>query len=144
MPRRRSSEKENRGPGQRQLRVGEELRHLLAELLERGNMRDPDLREVSITVTSVDVSPDLRNATAFVMPLGGQDKERSLAALRRAAPWFRARVSEKAGLRSAPEIRFEIDRTFDEADRIGALLRRPDVARDIGHADIKDPDIKDD
>ena len=131
MPRRRTSDKENRGPSQRQLRVGEEIRHLLAELLERGNMRDPDLRESSITVTSVDVSPDLRNATAFIMPLGGQDKERLLAAMKRAAPWFRARVGEKAGLRHAPEIRFLLDTTFDEADRIGALLRRPDVARDI-------------
>ena len=64
MPRRRSSERENRAPGQRQLRVGEELRHLLAELLERGDMRDPDLRGASITVTAVDVSPDLRNAIA--------------------------------------------------------------------------------
>lgn len=141
MPRRRSSEKENRAPGQRQLRVGEEIRHLLADLLERGNMRDPDLRDARITVTSVDVSPDLRNATAFVMPLGGDDQERLLAALRRAAPWFRGRVSEKAGLRSAPDIRFAIDRTFDEADKIGALLRRPDVARDIKDDDL---DIKDD
>ena len=131
MPRRHAPEKENRAPGQRQLRVGEEIRHLLAELLERGNMRDPDLRDATITVTSVDVSPDLRNAIAFVMPLGGKDTDRLLAALRRAAPWFRARVSEKAGLRSAPEIRFQLDRTFDEADKIGALLRRPDVARDI-------------
>ncbi len=130
MSRRRPSERD-KSPGQRQLRVGEELRHLLAELLERGDMRDPDLRGVSITVTAVDVSPDLRNATAFIMPLGGQDEPRLLAAMRRAAPWFRARVGEKAGLRYAPEIRFEIDRTFDEADRIGALLRRPDVARDI-------------
>src|SRR6185436_19229134 len=131
MPRRRSSDKDNRGHSQRQLRVGEEIRHLLAELLERGNMRDPDLREASITVTSVDVSPDLRNATAFVMPLGGKDSDRLLSALRRAAPWFRARVGEKAGLRSAPEIRFQLDTTFDEADKINALLRRPDVARDI-------------
>jgi len=131
MARRRSSDKDNRTPGQRQLRVGEEIRHLLADLLERGNMRDPDLREASITVTSVDVSPDLRNATAFVMPLGGHDEKRLMAAMRRAAPWFRARVGERAGLRYAPEIRFELDRTFDEADRIGALLRRPDVARDI-------------
>ena len=131
MSRNRSSGKENRSPGQRQLRVGEEIRHLLADLLERGNMRDPDLREASITVTSVDVSPDLRNATAFVMPLGGQDEKRLMAAMRRAAPWFRARVGERAGLRHAPEIRFELDRTFDEADRIDALLRRPDVARDI-------------
>ena len=68
MPQRRSSNKDDRGPSQRQLRVGEEIRHLLAELLERGNMRDPELREASITVTSVDVSPDLRNAIAFVMP----------------------------------------------------------------------------
>jgi ribosome-binding factor A len=131
MSRRHSSDKDKTGPSQRQLRVGEEIRHLLAELLERGNMRDPDLRETSITVTSVDVSPDLRNATAFVMPLGGKDSGRLLAALKRAAPWFRARVSEKAGLRSAPEIRFQLDQTFDEADKIGALLRRPDVARDI-------------
>jgi len=131
MPRRRSSEKENRAPGQRQLRVGEDLRHILAELFERGDMRDPDLRDASITVTAVDVSPDLRNATAFVMPLGGQEEARLLAAMRRAAPWFRARVSERAGLRYAPEIRFEIDKTFEEADKIGALLRRPDVARDI-------------
>jgi ribosome-binding factor A len=131
MSRRRSSDKDNRGHGQRQLRVGEEIRHLLAELLERSNMRDPDLRGASITVTSVDVSPDLRNATAFVMPLGGQDEKRLMAAMRRAAPWFRARVGERAGLRHAPEIRFELDRTFEEADRIGALLRRPDVARDI-------------
>lgn len=131
MSRRRSSDKDHHGPSQRQLRVGEEIRHLLAELLERGNMRDPELRETSITVTSVDVSPDLRNAIAFVMPLGGKDSDRLLAALKRAAPWFRARVSEKAGLRSAPEIRFQLDQTFDEADKIGALLRRPDVARDI-------------
>jgi ribosome-binding factor A len=131
MPRRRSSDKDNRGPSQRQLRVGEEIRHLLAELLERGDMRDPDLRDARITVTSVDVSPDLRNATAFFMPLGGQDKDRLLAAMKRAAPWFRARVGEKAGLRSAPEIRFQLDTTFDEADKIGSLLRRPDVARDI-------------
>ena len=130
MPWRRSTEKD-RGHSQRQLRVGEEIRHLLADLLERGNMGDPELRDASITVTSVDVSPDLRNATAFVIPLGGKDSERLLTALRRAAPWFRARVSEKAGLRSAPEIRFRLDTTFDEADKIGALLRRPDVARDI-------------
>lgn len=131
MSRRRSSERDGRGHSQRQLRVGEEIRHLLADLLERGNMRDPELRGTSITVTAVDVSPDLRNATAFVMPLGGADEARLLAAMRRAAPWFRARVGERAGLRYAPEIRFELDRTFDEADRIGALLRRPDVARDI-------------
>ncbi len=141
MPRRRtsSSDHEGRPHSQRQLRVGEELRHLIAELIERGEMRDPELRGTSITVTSVDASPDLRNAIAFVMPLGGQDAQRLLAALRRAGPWFRARVGERAQLRHAPEIRFELDRSFDAADRIGALLRRPDVARDV-----EDPDVKDD
>jgi ribosome-binding factor A len=134
MPRRHSSSPGRdsaRSHSQRQLRVGEELRHILAALIERGDMRDPELRGASITVTSVDVSPDLRNATAFIMPLGGQDETRLLSAMRRAAPWFRARVGEQAGLRYAPEIRFQLDRSFDAADRIGALLRRPDVAKDI-------------
>ena len=142
MPRRRSSsssvDREGRSHSQRQLRVGEEVRHILAALIERGEMRDPELRGTSITVTSVDVSPDLRNAIAYVMPLGGQDEQRLLAAMRRAAPWFRARVGEQEGLRYAPEIRFELDRSFDAADRIGRLLNRPDVAKDL-----KDPDIKD-
>ena len=119
------------GPSQRQLRVGELVRRTLSDVLNRAEIHDPELNRMSITVGEVRLSPDLKVATAYVMPLGGEDKERLLAALRRAAPWFRGRVSEKAGLRSAPEIRFDIDRTFDEADKIGALLRRPDVARDI-------------
>lgn len=131
MPRRRSSAREPRPHSQRQLRVGEELRHIIAELIERGGMRDPDLRGASITITAVDVSPDLHNATAFIMPLGGQDSDRVVAAMRRAAPWFRTRVGEKAGLRHVPEIRFEIDKSFDAVDRIDSLLRRPDVARDL-------------
>jgi ribosome-binding factor A len=131
MPRRRSSDREPRPHSQCQLRVGEELRHIIAELIERGGMRDPDLRGASITITAVDVSPDLHNATAFIMPLGGQDSDRVVAAMRRAAPWFRTRVGEKAGLRHVPEIRFEIDKSFDAVDRIDTLLRRPDVARDL-------------
>src|SRR4029450_9298758 len=131
MSRRRPSEREKKGPSQGQLRAGEELRHFLAELLERGDMRDPELRDASITVTAVDVSPDLRNATAFVMPLGGQDEPRLLAAMRRAAPWFRARVGENGQARYAPAIRSDVGRPSDEAHRIGQLLRRPDVARDI-------------
>jgi ribosome-binding factor A len=115
----------------RQLRVGEELRHVLAAILERGEMRDPDLRGASITVTGVDVSPDLRNATAFVVPLGGADRERLMAALRRAAPWFRAQVAQRVELRLAPDVRFEFDRSFDHAHRIGELLQSPDVARDL-------------
>ena len=131
MPHHGSSQGEARAPSQRQLRVGELIRHALADILSRGELTDDEVTRMMITVPEVRVSPDLRNATAYVMPLGGGDQERLLGALRRAAPWFRGRVSEKEGLRTAPEIRFAIDRTFDEADKIGALLRRPDVARDI-------------
>jgi ribosome-binding factor A len=122
----------------RQLRVGEELRHVLAQVLERGEMRDPDLRGQSITVTEVDASPDLRNATAFVMPLGGADRERVLAALRRAAPWLRSQVAQRMELRHAPELRFELDRSFDHAHRIGELLHSPEVARDLEAGDEGD------
>ena len=127
----RGADPAGRGKSARQLRVGEELRHALAGVLDRGEMRDPDLRGVSITVTEVDVSPDLRNATAFVMPLGGADRERVIAALRRAAPWLRGQVAQRVELRHAPDFRFELDRGFDHAHRIGELLHSPDVARDL-------------
>ena len=98
MSRRKSSAKAGadtagRPKSPRQLRVGEELRHALAQLFERGDMRDPELRGASVTVTQVDCSPDLRNAVAYVMPLGGVDRERLLAAMRRAAPYFRSQLA---------------------------------------------------
>ncbi len=115
----------------RQLRVGEELRHALARLFERGDMRDPELRGASVTVTQVDCSPDLRNAVAYVMPLGGVDRERLLAAMRRAAPYFRSQLARAVELRHAPELQFRIDETFDYAGRINEILHSPDVARDL-------------
>ena len=115
----------------RRCRLGEELRHALAELIERGDMRDPELRGVSITVTMVDVSPDLRNALAFIVPLGGGEGEKKLAAMRRAAPYFRARIAHMVNMRFAPELRFELDHSFDHATRIETLLRQPEVARDL-------------
>ena len=121
----------NREHSQRQLRVGEELRHGLAELLERGDMRDPVLRDARITVTVVDVSPDLRNALAFIVPLGGEHADEVLAAMRRAAPYFRNRLAKMIDLRFAPEIRFELDRSFDHAAKIDKLLHDPQVARDL-------------
>lgn len=123
----------------RQLRVGEELRHALARLFERGDMRDPDLRGASVTVTQVDCSPDLRNAIAYVMPLGGVDRERLLAAMHRAAPYFRAQLARMVELRHAPELHFRIDTSFDYAGRINALLHSPDVARDL---EARDEDEK--
>ena len=108
----------------RQLRVGEELRHALAEVLARGNIRDPGLSNVSITVSEVCVSPDLRNATAFVMPLGGGGIDDVLEGLRRCTPYLRGQVTRLVKLKYMPTLKFEPDRSFENADRIEVLLRQ--------------------
>ena len=117
----------NKAPSKRQLRVGEALRHVLADLLLRGAFRDPDLQDVSITVAEVRTSPDLRNATAYVMPLGGgSDPERAaaiVAALNRASAFIRSQVARSVELKFVPSFAFELDATFDQADRIESLLR---------------------
>jgi ribosome-binding factor A len=120
-----------RPPSQRQLRVGEELRHLLAELLRPGELRDPALREATVTVTEVRLSPDLRNATAFVMPLGGEKADEIMAGLRRSAPFLKARLARMIDLRHMPNITFAFDNAFDSAARISALLASPAVERDL-------------
>ena len=111
-------------PGQRQLRVGEELRHVLAELLGRDELRDPAMQGVSVTISEVRVGPDLRRATAYVMPLGGGDVVEIVAALNRAAGYIRGRVSRMVNLKFAPSFVFEADTAFDEASKIDALLRQ--------------------
>ncbi|HLY58037.1 MAG TPA: 30S ribosome-binding factor RbfA [Stellaceae bacterium] len=116
---------------QRQLRVGEELRHILAEVLGRGELRDPDLAGRTVTVTEVRVSPDLKQATAFVVPLGGEHAAEVVVALRRSAPYLRGVVGHRLQLRYAPALAFELDQSFDYAQRIDALLHRPDVAKDL-------------
>jgi ribosome-binding factor A len=132
-------------PTQRQLRVGEELRHVLSEVLSRGELRDPALQDISITVTQVRVSPDLRNATAYVMPLGGAHAADTLPALRRAAPFLRGQVARAIELRLVPRLDFAIDTSFDHAQRIDGLLRRPEVARDLDPgAEAPDPADPDD
>ena len=118
-------------PTQRQLRVGEELRHLLAGILARHELRDPALHDAAITVTEVRISPDLKSATAFVMPLGGAHVPEVLAALHRGAGFMRGLIARAIDLRYVPALRFELDTTFDHASRIEALLHRPDVERDI-------------
>lgn len=130
-----------RPPSQRQLRVGEELRHALSEIFARGELRDPDLMGRSLTVTEVRASPDLRNVTAYVTPLGGglardartpkEDGEAFLAALARTAPFLRARMAEMVPLRYTPKLFFAIDTSFDAARRIEEVLRDPEVARDL-------------
>jgi ribosome-binding factor A len=130
----------SKAPSQRQLRVGEAIRHSLADVLMRGELRDPELAGRSITVTEVRVSPDLKNATAFVMPLGGGDSGAVVAALGRAAPFLRAQVAKAIRLRHAPQIRFEIDTSFEHAGRIERLLHDPAVARDLDPTDDRDAD----
>jgi ribosome-binding factor A len=125
-------------PTQRQLRVGEELRHLLAGILGRHELRDPALHEATITVTEVRISPDLKSATAFVMPLGGTHVPEVLAALQRGAGFVRGLIARELDLRYVPVLRFVLDTTFDHASRIEALLHRPDIERDIVRARQRD------
>lgn len=131
MTRKTSRGRAGRSPTQRQLRVGEELRHLLAGILGRHELRDPALHDATITVTEVRISPDLKNATAFVMPLGGTHVPEVLAALERGAGFMRGLIAREMDLRHVPALRFALDTTFDHASRIDALLHRPDVERDI-------------
>jgi ribosome-binding factor A len=116
---------------QRQLRVGEELRHALARILRDGECRDPVLENASITVTEVRMSPDLRNATAFVMPLAGTNASEVVAGLERSAISLKGLVAREVQLRNTPNLVFVLDDSFDRADRISALLTRPEVARDL-------------
>mgnify|MGYP002631295686 CR=1 FL=1 len=121
----RSKKKARQGSGeksQRQLRVGELVRHALTQILDRGVVRDPDLAGVAITVSEIRVSSDLRNATAYVMPLGGDDCEIVVEALRRAAPFLRRNLAARLDLRYVPNLLFEGDATFDYAGRINQLL----------------------
>ena len=120
-----------KAPSQRQLRVGEELRHALAWILERGDIRDPGLGGIAVTVTEVGVSPDRGNATAFVIPLGGGDAEDVVAALNRAAPFLRRKISEAVKLNYLPGFNFIAAQSFDQAGRIDDLLKDPSVARDL-------------
>jgi len=128
------------GPSQRQLRVGEELRHALVGILRDNHARDPDLRDANVTVTEVKVSPDLTNATVFVMPLGGQKVETTVAALNRASVFFRTQVAHAVQLRHAPRLSFALDTSFNYAERIEGILHLPEVQRDLAHDDESEPD----
>jgi ribosome-binding factor A len=115
----------------RHLRVGEAIRHALVEILAHGHLREPELTDVSITVTEARTTPDLRNVRVFVMPLGGREGEAVVAALNRIAPVLRGELTRAVRLKFAPRLRFEVDRTFDASDRVTALLNDPRVARDL-------------
>ncbi len=125
------SARRGKAPSHRQLRVGEELRHALSRILARGELRDPSLADLNLTVTEVRLSPDLKNATAFVVPLGGGGLEAAVAALNRAGGFFRSRLAQEVALRHAPRVAFAPDRSFDEARRVDEILERPRVRRDL-------------
>jgi ribosome-binding factor A len=125
---------------QRQLRVGELIRHELADMLSRGDIHDAVVEAHMITVPEVRMSPDLRLATIYVMPLGGRDEEEVLTALDRNKKYVRGEIARRVNLKFAPEIRFRIDERFDEAERIEKLLRTPKVRRDLDTANDSESD----
>ena len=128
-----------KGPSQRALRAGEVIRHALAEIFSRGDVHDEVLESHLITVPEVRMSPDLRLATVYVMPLGGQDEKTVLEALERNRRYLRGEIAHRVNLKFAPDIRFRIDERFDEAERIERLLRSPQVRRDLEPDPDADP-----
>jgi ribosome-binding factor A len=122
----------NSGPSQRQLRVGEQVRHALSEMLARGEVREDVIETTVISVSEVRMSPDLKIATAFVSPLAAKDPEAVIEALNRNARFIRGRVSPALRqMRSMPEFRFRLDTSYDNMAKIDQLLRSPEVARDL-------------
>jgi ribosome-binding factor A len=125
------TKKTRSGPTQRQLRVAEEIRHVLSGVFTRNEFRDPDLAAAHITVTEVRISPDLKNATAFISRLGRSDVDLLLPSLKRATPYLRGQVAKALRLRVAPDISFQPDLALDYAMKIDALMHRPEIARDL-------------
>jgi len=131
--RRNSSSDPHKGPSQRQLRVGEMLRHALSEILMRGDIRDPDLSGVSVTITQVKPSPDMRHATVFAEPLGGKNAPAVVAALNRHKHYLRGELGHVITLKFTPDLRFVEDESFAEAERIESILKSSRVQRDLKH-----------
>ena len=127
------------GGSQRQLRVGETVRHAVADILVDGSVHDADLEGHIITVPEVRMSPDLKLATIYVMPLGGRDTKIVIAALERNKKFLRGEVARRVSLKFAPDLRFRVDDRFDEAERIEKLLRTPAVQKDLA-SDSQDPE----
>jgi ribosome-binding factor A len=130
MPRSRTTTRGGE-PSQRLLRVGEAIRHALAEVLAREELRDPALAGVSLTVTEVRPSPDLRTANVFVLPLGGRDKGEVMEGLGRCAPFLRGQVAKRVHLKFAPDLHFHLDRQFERSDRITQILNDERVRADL-------------
>lgn len=130
---------EGAGPSQRQLRVGETIRRALSEVLARGDVHDSDLNRMSITVGEVRTSPDLKIATAYVLPLGGEGQDQVIELLARNKNELRRMVAKKLTLKFAPDLRFRLDRTFDQMDDTRRMLNQDVVRRDAEAPDEDDP-----
>ena len=129
-----NAHQDSEGKSVRTLRVAEQVRHALADVLGRGEVQDPDLDGVIVSVTEVRISPDLRIATAYVKPLAVGDESLIIKALARNAKFLRGEITRRIQLRYAPDLRFRRDESFDEAGKIDAILRSPQVARDLDPA----------
>jgi ribosome-binding factor A len=126
------------GPSQRQLRVGEMLRHALAGILSRSDIRDPELEGVSVTITQVKPSPDMRYATVYCAPLGGGNAGPVIAALNRHKGFLRGQMGHMISTKFTPDLRFVEDQSFAEAEKIENLLKSPEVQRDLAHSDERE------
>ena len=131
MPKHHNRDHAAPGPSQRQLRVGELIRHALADMFSRGDIHDPVIEGHMITVPEVAMTADLRLATIYVMPLGGRDAKPVIEALERNKKYLRTQIAHRINLKFAPDIRFRFDERFDEAERIEKILRTPQVRRDL-------------
>ena len=131
MPRKHTSKPDQHGPSQRQLRVAEEVRHALSAVFAREEFRDPDLHDLRVTVTEVRASPDLKHMTAFVSGLGRDLTPAQFAGLKRVSPFLRREVSHAVRLKFAPDLHFQPDTALDYAMKIDAVMKRPEVQRDL-------------
>ncbi|EIM72475.1 ribosome-binding factor A [Nitratireductor aquibiodomus RA22] len=129
-------------PSQRQLRVGEQVRHAIAQALQRGDVSDDALANTVVSVSEVRMSPDLKIATAYVSPLGAADKDAVAAALNRHARFLRGRITPALRqMKYMPELRFRVDDSFENFNKIDRLLKSPEVARDLKDDDANEDDI---
>ncbi|HVW73589.1 MAG TPA: 30S ribosome-binding factor RbfA [Rhizomicrobium sp.] len=128
------------GPSQRQLRVGEMLRHALADILRENDIRDPELDGVSVTITQVKPSPDMRYATVYCEPLGGENAKEIVAALNRHKGFLRGEMGHRIAMKFTPDLRFVEDQSFAEAEKIETILKSPEVQRDLAAPDDGEED----
>lgn len=124
--------KKNRPPSQRQLRAGELVRHVLVDILAREELRDTDLKGVSVTISEVRCSPDLRHAQVYCVPLGGDDAQKMVAALNRCSKFLGGRLAKEMTMKFTPRLKFGADESYNSASALDELLNRPEVARDLG------------